>query len=490
MSKKVIIVGAGIAGLASAVRLKHKGYDVSVFESNAYTGGKLHAFEQDGFRFDKGPSLFTMPGFIDELFALNEENPRDHFDYKRKETVCNYFWENGLRFQVPADEQTFVREAANTFNESEKNITEYLQNSRLKYERTAPLFLEKSLHKLNTYLSKSTLQAIASIASLNLTDSLNDTNESYFNNPHLVQLFNRYATYNGSSPYKTPGIMSLIPHLEMHHGTYYPEGGMHRISQSVYALAERMGVVFHLGTPVQEILYQGKQVTGVQTEHGTHQADIVVTNMDVFSTFHRLLPGAKKPEKTLRQERSSSALIFYWGMNTHYPELDLHNIFFTEDYKKEFAALFESRELYEDPTVYVNITSKEDSDDAPTGGENWFVMVNAPGNIGQNWTEIQQLAKQRIIHKLEKVLGKPVADHITTEYIWDPRGIETDTSSHEGSLYGTSSNSRFAAFLRHPNFSRQFSNLYFCGGSVHPGGGIPLCLLSAKIVADLVPEAQ
>lgn len=241
---KVIVIGAGIAGLASALRLRAKGYEVAVFEANAYAGGKLHAFETKGYRFDYGPSLFTMPHYVEELFELYEESPKSHFDYYRKDTICNYFWEDGTTFSADADRAIFIQSAAKTFSESPRHLAKYLANSEKKYERTADLFLTQSLHKSKTYLSKEAIKGVLAMPYLDLHRNLNRVNEAYFTNPKLVQLFNRYATYNGSDPYSTPGIMSLIPQLEMKYGTYYPKGGMHAISQSLYKLAVEKGVTF------------------------------------------------------------------------------------------------------------------------------------------------------------------------------------------------------------------------------------------------------
>ncbi|RYD91664.1 MAG: phytoene desaturase, partial [Sphingobacteriales bacterium] len=186
------------------------------------------------------------------------------------------------------------------------------------------------------------------------------------------------------------------------------------------------------------------------------------------------------------QERSSSALIFYWGMNKQFPKLDLHNIFFSADYEAEFNDIWQQKIIYHDPTVYLNISSKYKADDAPDGCENWFVMINVPSNSGQDWDSLIKQARQNIIIKLSRLLGKDISAYIKCESILDPQSIESRTSSYQGSLYGTSSNNQFAAFLRHANKSSKINNLYFCGGSVHPGGGIPLCLLSAKIVSDWI----
>jgi phytoene desaturase len=484
--KEAIIIGSGIAGIATALRLNHKGYKVTIFEANSYAGGKLHATTQNGFRFDLGPSLFTMPHLVDELFQLHGLDARDYFSYSKKDIACNYFWIDGKTFSAPAKKEEFIQQVATAFETAPTHITKYLDRNKEKYDLTADIFLTKSLHKWSTYLSINTLKSLLQAGKLHINKTLHEVNESYFNNSKLVQLFNRYATYNGSSPYATPGIMSMIPHLEMHYGTFYPKGGMHEISQSLFKLAKKVGIKFHFDEPVISINFNKNKVTGITTGKDNYQADLIVSNMDVFSTYKTLLQSAKQPTKVLKQERSSSALIFYWGIEKIFPSLDLHNIFFSDNYEQEFIEIFKNNNLGSDPTIYINITSKEDKTDAPPDCENWFVMINAPCHVGQDWPKLIKKARATIILKLNKILNTDIEKLITTEFVLDPINIERQTKSHQGSLYGTSSNSKFAAFLRHPNFSNQFHNLYFCGGSVHPGGGIPLCLLSAKIVSDQI----
>jgi phytoene dehydrogenase-like protein len=212
--------------------------------------------------------------------------------------------------------------------------------------------------------------------------------------------------------------------------------------------------------------------------------------MDVVPTYRRLMPEQPAPERILEQPRSTSALIFYWGMDRSYPELHLHNILFTEDYPAEFHALTETKTLHPDPTVYINISSKVDPADAPPGGENWFTMINVPHDAGQDWEALRAKARRAILRKLEAMLGKPVEQHIVCEQVLDPPGIQSRTSSFLGALYGSSSDNRYAAFLRHANFSRRIKGLYFCGGSVHPGGGIPLSLLSARIACQQAAKRE
>jgi phytoene desaturase len=284
-------------------------------------------------------------------------------------------------------------------------------------------------------------------------------------------------------------MMTLVQHLEQHFGTYIPKKGMGDISASLYALAKRMGVGFHLSSPVSKILLKNKKAVGVCVNEEKYLADLVVSNMDVVHTYRKLLPNQKQPEKVLSQERSSSAVIFYWGVGKSFSQLDLHNIFFSDDYSAEFAAIFNTKTLYHDPTIYVNITSKDIPADAPEGKENWFVMINAPHDTGQDWKAIAEQLREWVIAKLNRNLETDIAPLIEKEWVMTPDIIAQRTQSYLGALYGASSNDKMAAFLRHPNFSCEISNLYFCGGSVHPGGGIPLCLLSAKIVSDLIPAS-
>lgn len=497
MSKKTIIIGAGVAGLAAAVRLAVAGHEVTVFEANDGPGGKLSQFSLGAYRFDFGPSLFTMPQYVDELFHLAGETPADHFNYVSLPDVCHYWWPDRTRFTAPANAEKLAAAAADTFGVPRERVAGFMADAARKYELTGRTFLEKSLHKAGTWLDWQVAGAMLRIPSLDLFTSMHAVHERDLQHPKLIQLFDRFATYNGSNPYKAPGLLSMIPHFEHHFGAYLPTGGMFDISQSIYELGQRLGVTYHFGQRVDEIVHKkekGESVKGVLVAGQFYPADNVVCNMDVFLAYDKLLPGAKKPARTLRQQKSTSAVIFYWGIKREFSELGVHNIFFSGDYRREFAAL-EAGALANDVTVYVNISSKLVPEDAPAGGENWFVMVNAPADNGQDWDELIPALRTRVLTLLQKQLFAPAGapenavrleDLIEEERIVTPPEIERLTGSHQGALYGTSSNNTMAAFLRHPNFSQQIEGLYFLGGSVHPGGGVPLCLLSAKITAELM----
>lgn len=488
MKDNIAIVGAGIGGIATAVRLSIKGYNVTVFEANEYPGGKLSEFSNGTFRFDAGPSLFTMPYYVDELFELAGENPRDWFNYEKLDVICKYFYQDGTRLAAYADNDRFADEVEDKTGEPRENVLKALDNSRFLYQYLGDLFIRRPIHSIKTFISKDAFKSYLRIFKLDFFRSMNKANQSLFQSDKVVQLFNRYATYNGSDPYKTPATMNIIPHLEFNEGAYFPYKGMHDITMSIYELAKRRGVQFKFGEKISKIEIQNKVAVGIRVDDQILKFDAVVSNMDVVNTYRKLLPNQKQPDFLLNQPKSSSALIFYWGIAGSFPSMELHNIFFSESYEEEFDRIFNKGDIYHDPTVYVNITSKHKADDAPENHENWFTMINVPNNDGQNWEQLISDARKNIIKKLSSILEVDIADKIVCEEILDPVIIESKTSSSKGALYGNSSNNKYAAFLRHANFSRKIKGLYFCGGSVHPGGGIPLSLSSAKLVADHFPH--
>lgn len=486
--KKVIIIGSGVGGLATALRLKAQGLNVVVFENNSYPGGKLSSFNLGQYRFDAGPSLLTMPHYIDELFELFNENPKDYFKYKKKDISCKYFWEDKTVLNAYSDKTKFINEINKVLKVDKNIVTKYLLKAKKKYDLTKSIFLEQSLHKIKTYLSSDLLKGIFNLSIFQINKTLDTVNQDELKEPHLVQLFNRFATYNGSSPFKTPGMMTLIQHLEQEHGTFVSEKGMINISNSIYDLAKRNGVKFEFNKLVNEIVVKNNKVVGVKVNNTMIESDFVISNMDIVPTYKKLLKKSYQPKKILNQERSSSALIFYWGIKKTFKNLELHNILFSNNYKKEFDSIFEFGTISDDPTVYINITSKDVASDAPKESENWFVMINSPNDKGQDWSEIVKTVRKNTINKINRTLNTDIESFIEFEKVFSPKTIEKNTQSYLGSLYGSSSNNKMSAFLRHPNFSKHIQNLYFCGGSVHPGGGIPLCLLSAKIVSELIKK--
>jgi phytoene desaturase len=484
--KKIGIIGAGIGGIALAIRAAYKGYEVDIFDKNPYAGGKLAEIKLKDYRFDAGPSLFTQPELVDELFELHGKNPRDYFNFKSLPTICHYFWEDGTHLKTHKDPQKSIDELSEKLGEERKVLEAYFNHFKKAFEVVQPLFLEKSLHKITTWTSKEALKGYLNVPNLGIHTNMNRFHEKRFKNPKTTQLFNRYATYNGSDPYQTPATLTVIPHLEYHLGAYFPEGGMVEIVRSLVKLAKEIGVRFHLNEAVEEIFIEKGLASGFRTNKDSYTFNFIGSNSDITPLYKKLFQKTsfRIPKKLLNQEKSSSGIIFYWGIKQKFQQLGVHNIFFSENYKEEFSHIFKSKTIYFDPTIYLHISSKVAPNDAPPTGENWFLLMNTPHNIGQDWDDFIAQTRTFVLQKLERMLGVNIEELIEQEDYLDPRRIEDRTSSAGGALYGNSSNNPFAAFLRHPNFSKKLPNMVWVGGSVHPGGGIPLSISSAKIASE------
>lgn len=486
MQKNIIIIGSGVAGLAAAVRLSAAGHKVTVVEANDYVGGKLTAQNIGRYRFDMGPSVFTLPQLVEEL--TNISGSKRTFDYLVLDKICNYFYEDGTRLIAYTDKHKFAEEVAAKLGEDKQSVYDQLKYSATAYELTSEIFMEKSLHRLSTFLNLKTAKAILNIGKLKMNKTMNELNSARFKNRKTVQLFNRFATYNGSDPYQAPAIINIIAHLEHNIGAFAPKGGMHDITMHLYDISKELGAQYRLATKVKQVKTQNGKAVGVVTDQGEFPADIVVSDVDIKQLYTKLLDKSYYPEKILSQEKSLSALIFYWGIKKEFKELGLHNILFSANGEEEFRIMFGEKEPYHDPTTYINITSKVTPGDAPEGCENWFVMANVPHNSSGEPIEYVREMRKHMVAKINRVLNTDIESFIEVEDVLDPYLIEQRTGSSGGSLYGNSSNNKYAAFLRHANNSSKIKNLYFCGGSVHPGGGIPLGLLSAKIVAEMIAE--
>lgn len=485
MHKKVIIIGAGIGGLSTAIRLAANNYQVEVYESAPIYGGKTKRIEKDGFTWGYGASLFTMPHQLDELFILCKKNPRDFYTYHALDPICKYFFADGTILNARADKELLVEEISQKLHEDKVSLQKHLRSISIIFKHTEHIFLQSSLHKFKTYFQFKTLKSMLNLWNIGLTRTMNDKNQSLFKQKNTIQLFNRYATYNGSSPYKTPATMNVIAAPEYTQGAYIMDKGMPQVAEVLYQLALEQGVHFHFNTKVDEILIENNNVKGVQIKDQQYLADIVVSNVDIDYTYKNLIPNATKPLPILNQERSTSAIIYYLGISKSFDMLETHNIFFSDIYENEFDSI-QKGEVYKDATAYLFISSKKIKSHAPANMENWFLLINAPHNQGQDWEKIAQQCKKQMLAKVSTYVGEDVSNYIISEQLNTPITIEKDTHSVAGSLYGASSNNKMSAFLRHPNFSKEITNLYFTGGSVHPGGGVPLCLLSGKIVADLI----
>ncbi|MGM0432839.1 MAG: phytoene desaturase family protein [Spirochaetota bacterium] len=485
--RKVAVIGGGLGGLACSALLAHKGYDVSLFEQQQQVGGKANSKVLAGYRFDTGPSLVTMPYVFEKLFAKTGRTLCDYLTLVPLSPITQYWFSDGTR--VFSDRiAPFIQEASTKLQVTRRELERYFAYSRNIFELARIPFLEQSLHRAHALFSLPAVRAFLNMRSLDLRRTMNEANASFFSDPRMVQLLNRYATYNGSNPFLAPATLNNIAYVEHGLGGFGISDGIYGLVKGLERLNRELGVTIHTSTPVTRIRYDRKRcITGVETSNGDFNCSLAVSNVDVLTLYSHLLSDESAPlaARYRRLPPSSSGLVFYWGMRKTYRQLGVHNIFFSSDYRREFQQIHSLGRVPDDPTVYINITSKITPTDAPEGGENWFVLVNVPPHDGRDWTNELIALKERICSKLYPMLGDLEAD-IAVDGHLTPQQIQDETGSHRGSLYGISSNTRMAAFLRHPNTSKRYKGLYLCGGSVHPGGGMPLATLSGMIAADLI----
>lgn len=477
-----IIIGAGLAGLATAIRLRKRGENVLVVEKNSTPGGKLAAFEWDGFRFDKGPSLFTQPELIDELFELCGKNPKDHFSYRKVDESCRYFFKDE-RIDLHGSKELRRKNLSGKLSDQEIiALEDYLEEVSQSNDFIGDFFLSNPKPGFKDIFKRELLLRYPEFLKYKFRTTLNKYNKRRLPSEKLVKIFNRYGTYNGSNPFKMSGLYSMISHLENNHGTFFPEEGMRSIPESLYKLAKEQGVAFLFDTNIEaKKTDDGYEIS---TPEVTKSKNLICA-IDHLTFYKDVLNDKASFEKYRTQERSSSGIVFYWAMDDEFQDLGLHNIFFSDNYEGEFSEIFNEQQIPVEPTVYVHISSVVNPKDAPNGKSNWFVMINIPADNHPSKEEITR-TREKVIDILENRLNTEINSKILHEEFWTSKDLEQLTGSFGGALYGASSNSMTSALVRHDNYSKKYKDLYFVGGSVHPGGGIPLVLRSAKIVEQLI----
>jgi phytoene desaturase len=489
MSKRVLVIGAGLGALSGALRLARLRFDVTLFEKNPQIGGKLHEKKLGDYRFDAGPSLLTMPFVIDELFEFLGFARRDFLEFVPIEPICRYFYPGGARVDASSDIEKMKREIARLSPRDAEVYENFLSYTERIYKLTADIFLFSPIHEFDEILKWRNLPTLLKLPLIDPRRSVHQAVARFFKDSRVAQLFDRYATYNGSDPYRAPATLNVIPYVEYVLGSYYIRGGMYRLAQALLEIAGKLGVKIHASRRVEKILHDGRRATGLLADGEKFDADYILCGQDVVTAHNQLIDGfTKRRAKLNRLEPSCSGLVFLWGVDKKHPELAHHNIFFSGDYKKEFTQIFEEKRPPDDPTIYVAITSKSDPDHAPQNGENWFVLLNMPYLTGAiNWRDETARMREMVLAKLRQK-GFDLANRIEEEFVLSPENFEQNYLSNRGSIYGISSNSRRTAFKRPANRSRELKGLYFAGGSTHPGGGIPLVMLSGKIAAELIAK--
>lgn len=477
-SKKVVIVGAGIGGLAAACLMSGKGYEVTVLEKNDKVGGKLNELRLGGFRFDTGPSLLTMPWILDALFDECGVRREDYIELDQLSSLCTYYFADGTRFVSYQDSDAASEEVNRIAHEDVQNYRDFLKYSQHLFDMTASTFIYHPLRQWTDLLRL----PLADVLKIDAFTTVSKRVDASFDSQYLRQFFKRFTTYNGSSPFKAPATLNVIPHVELNTGGYYINGGMYELARALHRLSVEKGTRYEMGRNVESIIVDSGFAKGVIADGIRYESDIVISNADAYETYLKMLDQKNVSRWTRKitesTEPSCSGYVLLLGTNKKWEMLDHHTIFFSSDYKNEFEDIFERGQLPLSPTIYVANTSQTDAAHAPDGGSNLFVLVNAP-YLQDGFDGGSVNYSEQIINELERRGLNGLRESIIEQSIITPADFYHQYRSNKGSIYGTSSNNAFSAFLRPRNRSAEVKNLWLTGGSTHPGGGIPLCIISA-----------
>ena len=478
VKKKAVVIGAGIGGLSAAAVLSFSGFDVTILEQNERVGGKANVLEKDGFVFDMGPSLLTLPEWIDEVFTFCLKNPRDYYNYRKLSTVTRYFFSDLDHIDVKSD----LVDTAEEFEKvglAKKQFLGFMRKWDDIYAISSKTFLENNIGFNKTFLSGA-LKWVKKSSISDLSTSMSAYNKKHISNDKVEMILNRFATYTGSSPYETPAFMNQLGVVEMIKGAYFPHQGIYSIPLALKKLCLELGVNIKTNSKVENINYRKKKFS-IDTENERINANVLLSNVDFFTTQKLLGRKIKVKYKNL----STSCLVFYWGIKKEFPSLQLHNILFTEDYKNEFEEIFKKK-LISDPTIYINISSKMEKSHAPSGCENWFVMINLPADVKSMNADTIKNLRELVILKISTFLKINIEPLIAVEEMLTPIDLQNRTGSYCGSLYGENQNSFSSIINRKKNRDKKWRKLYYVGGTVRPGGGIPLAAKSGYNTAKLI----
>ena len=481
------VIGAGLAGMAIALRLAARGWQVNVFENSHTLGGKMNRWECDGFRFDTGPSLVTMPWVFEELFAAAGERMSDHLHLQLVDPLARYFFPDGRQLEVAASLPQWLSTLRGVEPQGDIKFLKMMRLGARLFEVSRHTFFRRAPFEPPDW---ETFAALKHLPLRHAWGSYQKTVNSFFSSPHLRDLYGRFPTYVGSSPRKIPATLILIPFLEHAFGGWYVDGGLYTIIERLREFGEKRGVRFLTGRRVVRIGTRSKQVESIELDDGSvHSCSTVVFNGDasILSDLLSQSESATIPER----DRSLSGFVMLIGLRKRLPNAVHHTVCFSADYGHEFDDLFLRRKFPDDPTVYVSIPSLNDQSLAPPDCETLFIMANAPANDSDPWDQSMiQIARTRIMTRLAQSGLTELENDIAVQSVITPRQMADRYLMPGGAIYGTNSHGWRNAFFRPPNKHKRIGGLYCVGGSTHPGGGTPTVLLSAQIVSELIRKYE
>ncbi len=476
----VVVIGAGVGGLVTAIRLAVAGHDVTVVERAPDVGGKLATERRDGFTFDLGPSLLTLPHVFDDVFRAAGTTLADEVQLVRLDPQFRSHWPDGSELVVP-DSPGERRDAFEAFSPGAgAQWAAFDARAERIWEVSERTFLAGTMGDPIALLRR--MRSPVDLVAIDPLRTLDRAARSSFADPRLQQWVGRYATYSGSSPYRAPATLACIAHVESRYGCWYTMGGLGALRDALACTARRLAVDFRTGCEAAAIVSDDRRVRGVDLVSGERvRADVVVADVDAEHLYEDLLPDGRRLRRARRAGRSTSGFVLLVGVRGTTPDIAHHNVWFAADARAEFDALARG-ELADDVTIYASVPTVTDASRAPGGCESWFLMVNAPARC-----ELDPDATGDRVLELLATRGPDLRDRIEVRFAMTPADLASRFRAPGGAIYGTSSDGRRAAFARPANRGPR-RGLYLAGGSSHPGGGLPLVAISGRIVADLVRD--
>ncbi len=480
-----LVIGAGIGGIAAAARLARSGYHVNVLEKTAMPGGRCGQFTRDGHRFDVGPTLFLMPEVFEQTYAALGERMADHLDLRRIDPTYRVRFDDGVELSLTSDMNAMQAQLEAIEPGSVGGLLRYLAVGYLHYHLSLRRFVGRNFYSYPDYFS---LQNLPLLFQLKALVKHYDNIGRYFRESHLKAAFTFQNMYLGLSPYDAPATYSLLQYAEMAGGVWFPVGGLYRVIESLVSIAEKNGVRFTYNTPVRQIEVAGRRATGVTLADGSRlSADVVVANADLPYVYRDLLPDRAEADRLERLKYTCSAIMFYWGVDRVYPQLGTHNVFLSGDYRASFDRIFHDHALPDQPSFYVHAPARVDPSAAPAGQDTLFVLVPAghlDGRAAQDWPVWQRQARASVLRRLRDLGVNDLEQHLKFEVSYTPLDWAGYYNLAKGAAFSLSHNFMQVGYLRPHNRHARYRNLYFAGGSTHPGTGLPIVLLSAQLTTE------